>query len=297
MSQQVVRDSRWERGLEQIQEAIRAMWSNPKFLVGTFGLLTFVIVATFAPYITPYDPFKLDVMNRAAPPSFVHPMGTDNFGRDILSRIIMGTRTSVYVGAVSVTIAAGIGVPLGIISGFYGRMLDESIMRLMDALMSFPPVLLALVIMASLGPELTNVLIALGLVYTPFFARVTRSAVLETITEDFVDAARARGESDKYLMVYEIFPNTLPPLIVQATITFAFAILSEAALSFLGMGTQPPTPSWGLMIAEGRDYLARSPWMVLAPGMAIGTVVLSLNLFGDALRDYMDPKVDASGGV
>lgn len=282
---------------DRLVRASTVVASDPKFLVGTIGMFVFISLGVIGPYITPYDPLTIDAMARRQAPSLAHPFGTDNFGRDIFSRVIHGTRISIYVGSLSVTIASVLGIPLGLISGFYRRGIDETVMRLMDAMMSFPPILLALVIMASLGESLTNVLIALGLVYTPFFARVTRGATLEVINEDFVDAARARGETDRYIVIYEIFPNTIPPLIVQATITFAFAILAEAALSFLGMGTQPPEPSWGLMIAEGRDYLGSSPWMILAPGLAIAIVVISLNLFGDALRDYLDPRVEGTAGI
>lgn len=282
---------------DRLVRASTVVASDPKFLVGTIGMFVFISLGVVGPYITPYDPLTIDAMARRQAPSLAHPFGTDNFGRDIFSRVIHGTRISIYVGSLSVTIASVLGIPLGLISGFYRRGIDETVMRLMDAMMSFPPILLALVIMASLGESLTNVLIALGLVYTPFFARVTRGATLEVINEDFVDAARARGETDRYIVIYEIFPNTIPPLIVQATITFAFAILAEAALSFLGMGTQPPEPSWGLMIAEGRDYLGSSPWMILAPGLAIAIVVISLNLFGDALRDYLDPRVEGTAGI
>lgn len=282
------------------RERIAKFWlqfiSNPKAVVGTTIVGVLVLVALLAPYIAPYDPTKMNVMARTQPPTVAHPFGTDSFGRDVLSRVIMGSRISIYVGMVSVGIAVLFGVPLGAVGGYYGGYVDEVLMRLMDAMMSFPPVLLALVIMAALGTNLTNVLIALGFVYTPFFARIARSATLSTVNEEYVDAARARGESDAYIIFREVLPNTMAPILVQASITFAFAILAAAALSFLGMGTQPPTASWGLMISSGRGYLSSAPWIAVFPGIAIGITVLGFNMLGDALRDILDPKVGTVGG-
>lgn len=269
---------------------------NSKAMLGLSIVLGLILIAIFAPLIAPYNPEAISGTNKVQSPTLQHPFGTDNFGRDIFSRVLHGARISIYVGLMSVGISITAGVPVGLAAGYYGGMIDESVMRIMDAMMSFPPILLALVIMAALGPNLTNVLLALGFVYTPYLARVTRSATLETVNEEYIQAAEARGEGDLYILFKEVMPNTLAPVIVQASISFAFAILAEAALSFLGMGTQPPTPSWGLMINEGRGYLTDAPWMAVFPGIAIGITVLGLNMFGDALRDILDPKVGTAGG-
>ncbi|MFB6221907.1 MAG: ABC transporter permease [Halolamina sp.] len=284
-----------EHRRERYASFLRQLRSNPKAIVGLGIVGTLLLVALFAPYIAPSDPTKVAVLERTQAPSLTHLFGTDNFGRDVFSRVVMGSRISLYVGFTSVGIATFIGVPVGILGGYYGGWVDESLMRLMDAMMSFPPVLLALVVVAALGSSLTNVLLALGFVYTPFFARVSRSATLSTVNDEYVEAAKARGERDSYIMFREILPNTMAPVIVQASITVAFAILAAAALSFLGLGTQPPTPSWGLMINNARGFLSNAPWMAVFPGLAIGVTVLGFNMLGDALRDVLDPKVDTVG--
>lgn len=281
---------------ERLQSIGSQFRSNPKGIIGLGIVGGLIIIAIFAPILAPYDPNAIDSTAITEAPSSEHIFGTDKFGRDIFSRILMGARISLYVGLLSVGIALAIGVPLGTISAYYGGFTDEFIMRLMDAMMSFPGILLALVVMAVLGPNLTNVLIALGFVYTPYFARISRSATLSEINEEYVDAARARGERNPYIIFREVLPNITAPVIVQASITFAFAILAEAALSFLGMGTQPPTPSWGLMINGGRGYMADAPWMVVFPGLAIGFTVLGYNMLGDAMRDILDPKEESIGG-
>lgn len=284
-----------EHRRERYASFLRQLRANPKAVVGLGIVGTLLFVALFAPQIAPSDPTKVAVLERTQAPSVAHPFGTDDFGRDVFSRVIMGSRISLYVGFTSVAIATFIGVPVGIVGGYYGDWVDEGLMRLMDAMMSFPPVLLALVVVAALGSSLTNVLLALGFVYTPFFARVSRSATLSTVNDEYVEAAKARGERDSYIMFREILPNTMAPVIVQASITVAFAILAAAALSFLGLGTQPPTPSWGLMINNARGYLGSAPWMAVFPGLAIGVTVLGFNMLGDALRDVLDPKVDTVG--
>lgn len=284
-----------EHRRERYASFLRQLRANPKALVGLGIVGSLLLVALFAPQIAPADPTKVAVLERTKAPSLAHPFGTDNFGRDVFSRVIMGSRISLYVGFTSVAIATLIGVPVGIVGGYYGNWVDETLMRLMDAMMSFPPVLLALVVVAALGSSLTNVLLALGFVYTPFFARVARSATLSTVNDEYVEAAKARGERDSYIMFREILPNTMAPVMVQASITVAFAILAAAALSFLGLGTQPPTPSWGLMINNARGYLDSAPWMAVFPGLAIGITVLGFNMLGDALRDVLDPKVDTVG--
>lgn len=288
----VISQHRRERYLAFLADIRR----NSKAMLGLSIVLGLIGIALLAPLIAPYDPTQISAGSQLQPPSAEHLFGTDKYGRDIFSRVLFGTRISIYVGLTSVGIAIALGIPLGLVAGYYGQFVDETVMRLMDAMMSFPPILLALVIMASLGPNLTNVLLALGFVYTPYLARVTRSATLETINEEYIQAAEARGEGDVFILFREVLPNTLAPIIVQASISFAFAILAEASLSFLGMGTQPPTPSWGLMINAGRGYLSDAPWMALFPGIAIGITVLGLNMFGDALRDILDPKVGTAGG-
>jgi len=277
---------------DRIRSFVGQILRNTKALFGLTIVLSLVAVAVAAPMLAPQDPNAVDVTQRTQGPSLEHPFGTDNFGRDVLSRVILGSRISVYVGVMVVGIATLIGVPMGAIGGYYGGYVDEFLMRLVDGMISFPAILLALVIVSMLGTSLTNVLIALGFVFIPSFARVTRGATLSNVNEEYVDAARARGESDIYIIFREILPNALAPVIVQATIAFAFSILAAAGLSFLGMGAQPPTPSWGLMISKGRGYLASAPWMTVFPGLAIAAVVLGFNMFGDGLRDILDPEVD-----
>jgi peptide/nickel transport system permease protein len=277
----------------QIRKYIREFRRSPKGLIG-IGIITgLVVVAIFAPLIAPYGPAEIMVGERGHPPTAAHPFGTDSFGRDVFSRIVMGSRITLYIGSVSVALAMLAGVPVGAIAGYYKGYTDEGLMRVMDAMMSFPPVLLGLVVIAALGPTLTNVLIAIGFVFTPYFARVTRSAVMEESEKDYVDAAKARGEGDIYLIFREILPNSMAPIIVQASLSFGLAVLAASALSFLGLGAQPPTPSWGLMISTGRGYLTDAPWMVVFPGLAIGISVLGYNMLGDALREILDPKVSS----
>ena len=268
---------------------IQRLVQDRRALIGSLILLCTFVAAILAPEIAPYDP-SMSSGPRLAPPSIKYPLGTDNFGRDVFSRVIYGSRISLYVGSISVSIAFLLGVPLGMIAGYYKGYLDEGIMRLIDAMLTFPPLLIALIIMASLGSNLRNVLIALGFVYTPFFARVTRSATLSIVNEDYISAAHIRGETNFYILFKEVLPNIIAPLVVQISLTFAFAILAESALSFLGMGTQPPTPSWGLMIQEGKLYLQEAPWLIFGPGSAIAVVVFASNILGDALRDILDAK-------
>jgi len=268
---------------------IQRLVQDRRALIGSLILLCTFVAAILAPEIAPYDP-SMSSGPRLEPPSIKHPLGTDNFGRDVFSRVIYGSRISLYVGSISVSIAFLLGVPLGMIAGYYKGYLDEGIMRLIDAMLTFPPLLIALIIMASLGSNLRNVLIALGFVYTPFFARVTRSATLSIVNEDYISAAHVRGETNFYILFKEVLPNIIAPLVVQISLTFAFAILAESALSFLGMGTQPPTPSWGLMIQEGKLYLQEAPWLIFGPGSAIAVVVFASNILGDALRDILDAK-------
>lgn len=260
-------------------------------MAGMVIILVMIFVAILAPWIATHDPLKADIPNREAPPSKDFYFGTDDFGRDIFSRIIYGTRISLYISILSVVTAAFLGVILGGISGYYGKMTDNIIMRFMDSIMAFPAILLAIGIMAALGPTIYNVIIALGFVYTPRFARIIRGSVLSLKEKEFVEASRAMGNSDFVIITRHILPNCLAPLIVQATVSLAYAILAEAALSFLGLGAPPPAPSWGSILSEARSFMLDAPWMTIFPGVAITLAVVGFNLFGDGLRDVLDPRM------
>lgn len=260
------------------------------FLTGV--LLTGAVVLTAAASLvyTPRDPLEMSIAARLLPPSPGHPLGTDQFGRDLLSRLMRGALTSLVVGVVAVGIGIAAGVLLGAAGGWVGGWLDEALMRLMDAVYGFPAVLAALLLAAALGPGILTSMAAVGLASVPIFARLTRSQVLTLREREFVVAARALGAADLVVVVRHILPHTLSPLLVQATITFPVAILAEAALSYLGLGTQPPAPSWGLMLKDAQNFLALSPWYALWPGLAIALAVLGWNLLGDGLRDLLDPR-------
>jgi len=240
---------------------------------------------------TPRDPLEMSMEVRLEGPSETHPLGTDQFGRDLLSRIMVGSETSIMVGVIAVGIGMGLGVLLGMLSGYFGGWLDETFMRLMDAVQGFPAILSALLITAVFKPSVVISMVAIGVAFLPVFARLTRASFLELRDREFVVAARALGAGDAALIGRHILPNTLAPLIVQATISFPVAILAEAALSYLGLGTQPPHPSWGLMLREAQAFLGLSPWFAIFPGTAIALTVLGFNLLGDGLRDLLDPKM------
>jgi peptide/nickel transport system permease protein len=259
--------------------------------VGVVIITVLVIVALFGPSLAPYDPNDLNVRQRTLSPSFDHPFGTDDRGRDVLSRVLYGARVSLKVGLIAVGISATIGTLLGAISGYFGGWTDEIIMRATDVMFAFPGILLAIAIVAVLGPSVTNAMIALGIVYTPIFARITRAAVLAVREDVFVDAARSVGAGPARIIGRHIMPNVLAPVIVETTLSLAFAILAEAALSFLGLGTPPPAPSWGRMLSEGRDYMQDAPWMGLFPGLAIVVTVMGFNFLGDGLRDALDSRL------
>jgi len=265
-------------------------------VLGLFLFALVLLAAVAAPLLAPYDPTAVHMKDRLQPPSLHYLLGTDELGRDLLSRVIYGARASFSVGVVAVGLALAVGVPLGLWSGYYGGAVDTVVMRLLDALLAFPGVILALAIVAVLGPSLTNVMVAIGIVATPRYARITRAAVLSVRARDFVLASRSCGASDLRLMARVILPNCLSPLLVQASVGFADAILTEAALSFLGVGLQPPTPSWGAMLDTGRKYLGQSASYSLTAGGAIFVAVLSLNLVGDALRDALDPHLRGHRG-
>lgn len=264
---------------------------NRLALAGLVLILIFMLMAVFAPLIAPYDPYRIDENAVLSPPSAEHPLGTDSFGRDVLSRMVYGARISFKVGLISVGIALAAGVLIGAAAGYYGRWVDAALSRVIDVLFSFPDILLALVIMAVLGASLTNVMIAIGIVYTPIFARITRGAVLEIKGSLFIDAARVLGAGRLTILRRHILPNVMAPIIVQTTLSLAFAILAEAALSFIGLGVEPDTPSWGIMLNEGKDWMEAAWWIAVFPGAAITLAVLGFNVLGDGLRDALDPRL------
>ena len=262
--------------------------------VGAAVVLLAVAVALLAPLLAPHDPLKQNLGNTLARPGRVHLLGTDNVGRDVLSRVIWGTRVSLVAGVVSVAIAVLAGSLLGLLAGYARGHTDGLVMRLMDAVLSFPPLVLALALGAVLGAGLTGVVIALGVVYTPTFARLMRGQVLTIAARDYVEAARALGAPAWRIAQRHVLPNAATPVVVQASLSVAFAILAEASLSFLGLGIQPPAASWGSMINAGRGYLQQAPWIVFGPGAALFVTVVGLSFVGDALRDALDPR--ARGG-
>jgi peptide/nickel transport system permease protein len=273
--------------------ALRRLRQRPLALFGAFVILFFVVVAIFAPQLAPYDPAATDFLAVRQAPSADYLLGTDDVGRDVLSRVIFGARASLMAGVISVVIALLLGVPLGLIAGFYGGLIDELIMRFTDALLSFPFLILAVALAAALGPSLQNAMIAIGIATAPTFIRLTRGQVLAVKTEEYVQAARALGTGDARILVRHILPNSFTPLLVQATLAIAQAVIAESSLSFLGLGVQPPVPSWGGMLNVAKGFMADAPWMAVWPGLSIFVTVLAFNLFGDGLRDALDPREDA----
>ncbi len=271
-------------------DVLRALVANRLAVLALIVLTMLLVAALFVRTLAPYGVNDVNVPDRLQGPSGEHWFGTDELGRDVFSRVLAASRVSVQVGLIAVGIALVAGVVLGLVAGFYGRWVDDVVMRLMDMLFAFPAILLAIAILAVLGPGFVNAMIAIGLVYTPIFARITRASVLSVREEVFVRAARSLGASDLRLLRLHVLPNLLAPIIVQTSLSLAFAILSEAALSFLGLGIQPPDPSWGRMLFEGRGFVEQAWWMAVFPGLAIFVTVLSFNLLGDALRDALDPR-------
>ena len=259
-------------------------------LIGGGILAGLILVALLAPLLAPQDPLAQDLYGRLQPPSTSHLLGTGDFGRDILSRIIYGARISLRIGLITISLALTGGTLLGLVAGYRGGFADMLIMRLMDLMLAFPAILLAIAIVAVIGPGIDNVILAVCIVLVPQFARLVRASVLTVRETTYVEAARALGASEPRVLFYGILPNCTAPLIVQATLGMGTAILDAAGLSFLGLGAQPPAPEWGAMLAGGRELLLRAPWVMTFPGLAIFTVVLGLNLFGDGLRDALDPK-------
>jgi len=274
-----------------MNRAIRRALRHVTFAVGFAITALLLLTAALSLSYTPRDPLEMSMEARLQGPSEAHLLGTDQFGRDLLSRIMVGAVTAILVGVIAVGIGVGLGVFLGMLSGYFGGWLDEVFMRLMDAVQGFPAILSALLIASVFKPGLAITMIAIGVSFLPIFARLTRAAFLELRDREFVMAARALGAGDAAVIGRHILPNTLAPLIVQASISFPVAILAEAALSYLGLGTQPPNPSWGLMLREAQAFLGMSPWFAVFPGTAIALTVLGLNLLGDGLRDLLDPKM------
>lgn len=262
-------------------------------------ILTFIylVVGALGPILAPHDPTALDATARFQPPSLEHPFGTDTRGRDILSRVMHGARLSLYVAVVVVTVATTVGVTLGLVAGYMRGLVDEAIMRFVDVLFAFPAILLALVIITILGPGLNRAILALSVAFVPIMVRVTRGSAISIREEDYILAAKAYGETGYNIMFREMLPNLISVVMVQATITFAFSILAEAGLSYLGLSAQFPTITWGLMISEGQSDIVRAPWATFFPGLAIMVTVLGLTFFGVGLRDALDPKTDVDTDV
>ena len=263
---------------------------SPVIVIALVLLLVFIVFALFAQWIAPYGANQFSMLERLNPPSMEHLLGTDHLGRDILSRIIHGTRISLLVGTFSVLVACVLGVPVGVMAG-YSKRLDGLLMRIVDGVMAFPAILLAIALTAALGPTLTNIVLAIGIVNAPKIARLVRSTVLVTKNQSFVEAAQGLGASTPRIVVRHVVPNSLSPIIVQATFTFSRAVLAEAALTFLGVGIPPDTPTWGIMLNEAQPYLALAPWVAIFPGVMLVLLVLALNLLGDAWRDALDPRL------
>ncbi len=272
------------------QLAVRRFLHRPVAVAGLAVIVLFVSVAVFAPLITPYDPVATSWSAIRKAPSLAHWMGTDENGRDVLARVVFGARASLLAGVVSVLIAAGIGVPAGLLAGFAEGWIDVVLSRVVDAMLACPFLILAIALAAFLGPDLTNAMIAIGVSTAPRFMRVARAATLDASSNEYVEAARAIGNPGWRVAVRHVLPNIVPPIMVQGTLAIAAAIIAEASLSFLGLGQQPPAPSWGSMLNSAQRFLTQAPWLAVFPGLAIFLVVLSFNLVGDGLRDALDPR-------
>jgi peptide/nickel transport system permease protein len=263
---------------------------NPIGLLGVIIIAATLLIALVAPLLAPYEPTS-QAARRLQPPSATHPMGTDELGRDTYSRILYGARVSFQVGAVAVAMALALGATTGLLAGFFGGRFDSISMRGVDIMFAFPSLVLAIVIAGLLGPSRTNAMLAIGIVYAPAYARVVRGAVLSVKSEPYLEAARVVGGDNRHLMWRHVVPNVLPPIIVLTSLSLSTAILTEAGLSFLGLGTQPPEPSWGKMLNDARSFMELAPWLAIFPGLAIMIVVLGFNLLGDGLRDILDPRL------
>ncbi len=270
---------------------MKRFFSNKNFTVGFILSAVVIWVAAISLIWTPYDGNKMNARDRLQGPSWQHPLGTDQYGRDTLSRVMVGAVNSIIVGLVTVAIGLTLGVLLGLISAYYGKLVDEAIMRFSDFLFGFPAVLTAILITSILGPSMINAMLAIGIFYIPVFARLTRAVSMSVWEREYIAAARACGSGELAIVWHHVLPNILSPLLIQGTIQFAVAILAEAGLSYLGLGTQPPHASWGRMLNEAQTFMSLSPWMAVFPGLAIAWAVLGFNLLGDGLRDTLDPKM------
>jgi peptide/nickel transport system permease protein len=272
------------------RRALRRLSKRRTAVFGLFVVLAVVLLALLAPWLAPFDPLATSFSLVRKAPNGVHWFGTDEVGRDLLARVIWGGRASLAAGVISVSIAVGLGVPLGMLAGYAGGLLDAIVSRITDAMLAIPFLILAIALAAFLGPSLGNAMIAIGITATPIFVRLARGQVLSVRAEDYVEAARAVGNAPARILIRHVLPNILPPIIVQATLAIAAAIIAEASLSFLGLGQQPPAPSWGSMLNTAQRFLTQAPWMAVFPGLAIFVTVLAFNLLGDGLRDALDPK-------
>ncbi len=270
---------------------IRTFKSNKTSVVGLFMAFCVVIIALISPWISPYDPISQDMNVQHAPPSWAHPFGTDSYGRDQLSRILWGSRVSLIVGILSVLLAMAAGIPLGMIGGYKGGRIDNLVLRFIDIFMSFPIVILGLLVLAVMGPGLIKIVIAIGVALTPRIARLARGSTLSIKGKEYIEAARAVGQNEGKIMMIHVLPNIFGEILVMGTLWVATAIIVEASLSFIGLGVRPPTPSWGAMIRDGLDQLTNAPWLSIFPGLAIFVSVFSFNLIADGLRDISDPKL------
>ncbi|MFP4021645.1 MAG: nickel transporter permease [Halanaerobium sp.] len=271
--------------------SFRRLRKSRTAVLGIIIIILFTTIAFFAPYIAPYDPMEQNFIKSFRPPSAEHYLGTDEFGRDVFSRIIYGSRISLQIGFIAVFISLVVGVSVGLAAGYYGGWIDMVVMRIMDLMLSFPYILLALVIMSILGPGIYNAMIAIGIVYVPQYARIVRSSVLSVKKKEYVLAARALGANDLRIILKHVFLNSMAPIIIQTTLSIGRAIINAAGLSFLGLGAQPPTPEWGAMLSNGQDFLRNAPWIATFPGIAIALLVLGFNLVGDGFRDAFDPRL------
>ena len=280
------------KGRSLTQDAIRSFFRNPTGVIGLIIIAFFILMSLLAPVLSPYDATRdRDLRARLEPPSLEHPFGTDELGRDLLVRVWHGGRISLRVGLLAVAIASIIGVTLGLVAGYVGGWLDTVVVWLVDILLAFPGILLAIAIVATLGPSLTNALIAISITQIPLYVRITRSVVIGLRGSEYVQAARALGTKSPRIIFAHIFPNSLSPIMVQLTLSIGIAILDVAALGFLGLGAQPPQPEWGVMIRDGYRQFLRAPWMSIFPGLAIFLSVVGFNLLGDAIRDVLDPRL------
>ena len=273
----------------------RRLQRSPNLVVGTAILLLVLLSAVLAPQVSPYDPIDQEFTSQLQPPSANHLFGTDEFGRDVFSRVVFGARIALSVGGLADAIATALGVLLGVLAGYFGGRLDAVVTRVIDVMLAFPYLLLAMIVVAILGPGLTNAMVAIAIVYTPQMARVVRGVVLSVKEHEYVEGARAMGGSASRILGRHILPNIVSPIIVMATLTVGFMIVETAGLSFLGLGASPPTPEWGSMLATGRTFMLTAPWIATFPGLAILVTVVAFNLIGDGLRDLLDPRLKRSG--